>query len=59
MSWTSCVLEHAAQVGLDVNGFTWYASRQARERLDGEAFDVEQILLERESVALWYRGGPG
>lgn len=57
--WIDRMLEHAAQVGLDVNGFTWHASRRALARLNGEAFDVEQILPGQESVASWYRGGPG
>ncbi|KAH6641014.1 hypothetical protein F5144DRAFT_609903 [Chaetomium tenue] len=56
--WIGRMLEHAAQVGLDANGFTWHASRRARARLNGEAFDVEQILPTRELVSKWYMGGP-
>jgi hypothetical protein len=61
IGWTSCASSgltrcwsNVANVGLDADGFTWHASRRARARLSGEAFDVEQTLPERESVARWY-----
>jgi hypothetical protein len=41
--WIERVLEHAAEVGFDNNGFTWKAIRRARTRLNGEAFDIYQI----------------
>ncbi|KAI1323246.1 hypothetical protein F5Y16DRAFT_351484 [Xylariaceae sp. FL0255] len=41
--WIDGVLEHAGQVGIDVNGFTWEAIRRAKAAANGEAFDVNQV----------------
>ncbi len=55
--WIGRVLEHAAKVGVDNNGFTWQATRRALARLKGEAFDTEQVTPEWEGLARWFPGG--
>ncbi|KAK1770031.1 hypothetical protein QBC33DRAFT_529974 [Phialemonium atrogriseum] len=41
--WVDRVLDHAQQVGIDNNGFTWQAVRRAQARLNGEAFELDQV----------------
>ncbi|KAK0637380.1 hypothetical protein B0T17DRAFT_613979 [Bombardia bombarda] len=55
--WVERVLHHAAEVGLDNIGYTWQAIRRARARLNGEAFDLEQMAPEWELLRHWYPGG--
>ncbi|OIW32592.1 hypothetical protein CONLIGDRAFT_630260 [Coniochaeta ligniaria NRRL 30616] len=55
--WMERVLGHAAEVGVDNNGFTWLAIRRARARLNGEAFDMGQVAPEFEGLARWFLGG--
>ena len=55
--WTGRVLEHAAEVGFDNNGFTWQAIRRARARLNGEAFDMYQVAPDWKWLKGWFLGG--
>ena len=41
--WVEGVLEHASEVGFDANGSTWTAVQRVRARLNGEAFEAEQV----------------
>lgn len=52
--WMEKVLKHAEEVGIDNNGFTWHAMRRAEARLNGEAFDIDQIWPIGKSLASWY-----
>ncbi|KAI6092656.1 hypothetical protein F4821DRAFT_138681 [Hypoxylon rubiginosum] len=52
--WVERVLEHAMEVGIDNNGFTWQCIRRAQARLNGEAFDVEQINPIFEALTYWW-----
>ena len=42
---------HAGKVMIDTNVFTWKAIRQARARLNGEAFEMEQVSSLCDSLA--------
>lgn len=51
--WVERVLEHADNVGVDANGFTWAAVRRARARLNGEAFETEQVNYLCDRLSSW------
>lgn len=55
--WIGRVLEHAAEVGFDNNGFAWRAIRRARARLNGEAFDTYQVAPDWKWLRAWFMGG--
>ncbi|MBE3044882.1 hypothetical protein IMZ48_20440, partial [Candidatus Bathyarchaeota archaeon] len=46
-------LKHAGKVGIDTNGFTWKAIRRARARLNGEAFEKEQVSSRCDRLSSW------
>ncbi|KAI1197131.1 hypothetical protein F5X97DRAFT_334244 [Nemania serpens] len=41
--WVEGVMTHAGEVGIDMNGFTWQAVRRAKAKLNGEAFDQDEV----------------
>lgn len=51
--WVERVLEYADKVGVDANGFTWAAIRRARARLNGEAFEKEQVNSLCDRLSSW------
>ena len=51
--WINRVLEHASSVGWDKNGFTWMAMGRARARVNGEAFDGNQIAPSWDDISMW------
>jgi hypothetical protein len=51
--WTEKVMKHACENGIDENGFTWQAVRRARARLNGEAFDEDQVDPLWEHLRHW------
>lgn len=55
--WIERVLEHVAEVGFDNNGFAWQAIRRARARLNGEAFDIDQVAPDWKWLRSWFAGG--
>jgi len=56
--WIERVLKHAAEVGFDNNGFVWQASRRALARLNGEAFDLDQVAEFHKRLRMWLPGIP-
>ncbi|KAF5643025.1 4-coumarate ligase [Fusarium tjaetaba] len=42
-AWVSKVVEHAQEVGIDTNGYSWQAIRRALARANNEAFDEDQV----------------
>ncbi|KAF5568035.1 hypothetical protein FPHYL_2969 [Fusarium phyllophilum] len=42
-TWVSKVVEHAQEVGIDTNGYSWLAIRRALARANNEAFDADQV----------------
>lgn len=42
-AWVNRVMKHAEDIGLEANRYTWLATRCARARLNGEAFDDDQV----------------
>lgn len=52
--WIDRVLDHAQQVGIDTNGFTWKAIRRAQARLNGEAFELDQVAPYWEYLHSWF-----
>ncbi|KAH6873449.1 hypothetical protein B0T10DRAFT_588840 [Thelonectria olida] len=51
--WTENVMDHAQMVGFEENGYTWLAARRARARLNGEAFDEDQVKPSWEHLRHW------
>ncbi|KAJ3540662.1 hypothetical protein NM208_g4965 [Fusarium decemcellulare] len=42
-AWVDRVMSHSHQVGIDNNGYAWLAIRRALARMNGEAFDEDQV----------------
>ncbi|KAH7006822.1 hypothetical protein EDB80DRAFT_751594 [Ilyonectria destructans] len=51
--WIENVMSHAQRVGIDENGYTWLAARRARARMNGEAFDEDQVKPSWEYLRHW------
>lgn len=51
--WVGRVMKHAQKFGIDNNRFTWQGIRRAEARLNGEAFDVDQVLHYPEMITRW------
>ncbi|KAI1453000.1 hypothetical protein F4805DRAFT_398209 [Annulohypoxylon moriforme] len=47
--WIDRVMKHAEEVGIDGNGYTWFAIRQVKARLNGEKF------YKYEDFQFWHR----
>lgn len=54
--WIETVLGEAARVGVDNHGYTWQAIRRAWARLNGEAFEEDQVWPEWEFISRWFQG---
>lgn len=52
-AWVERVMEHSEDIGLEANGYTWLATRRARARLNGEAFDEDQVNPSWEHLNHW------
>ncbi|PNP79335.1 hypothetical protein FNYG_07411 [Fusarium nygamai] len=52
-AWVSKVIEHAQEVGIDINGYSWQAIRRALARANNEAFDVDQVDPYWETMIWW------
>lgn len=51
--WVENVMSHAQRVGVEENGYTWIAARRARARMNGEAFDEDQVKPSWEYLTHW------
>ncbi|KAF5681380.1 hypothetical protein FDENT_8151 [Fusarium denticulatum] len=52
-AWVNKVIEHAQEVGIDTNGYSWQAIRRALARMNSEAFDEDQIDPYWETMIWW------
>ncbi|RMJ06467.1 hypothetical protein CDV36_013948 [Fusarium kuroshium] len=47
------VMKHSEEIGLEENGYTWLAIRRAQAKLNGEAFDDDQVNPLWEHLNHW------
>lgn len=52
-AWVERVMEHAREVDHDTISFTWLAVCRTLARLNGEAFDLQQITILEQSLRGW------
>lgn len=52
--WLDKVMRRSHEVGFDNNYHTWPATRRAAARLNGEAFDVDQVFPFWERLRSWH-----
>ncbi|KAF5709490.1 hypothetical protein FGLOB1_5890 [Fusarium globosum] len=52
-AWVSKVVEHAQEVGIDTNGYSWQAIQRALARINNEAFDEDQVNPYWEMMIWW------
>lgn len=46
-------MKYSEDIGPETNGYTWLATRSARARLNGEAFDDDQVNPFWEHLNHW------
>ncbi|KAF5017840.1 hypothetical protein F66182_10201 [Fusarium sp. NRRL 66182] len=52
-AWVEKVMSHSHRVGVDKNGYSWLAARRALARMNGEAFDEDQVYPFWEKLRRW------